>query len=44
VDTRTGDEMFVGLELSKRKVTENIYEIVVVKNAFKGVVNPKTVK
>ena len=44
VDARSGDEILVGLELSKRKITENIYEIVVVKNAFKSTAQPGLIK
>lgn len=44
VDGRTGDETLVGLELSKRRITENIYEIVVVKNAFKSSAQPILIK
>ena len=44
VDPRSGDEVSVGLELSKRKAAENIYEIVVVKNAFKSTTQPGLIK
>lgn len=44
VDPRSGDEVSVGLELSKRKAAENIYEIVVVKNAFRSTTQPGLIK
>ena len=43
-DPRSGDEVLVGLELSKRKIAENIYEIVVVKNAFKSTIQSGLIK
>ncbi|HEY9007119.1 MAG TPA: tetratricopeptide repeat protein [Ohtaekwangia sp.] len=39
IDRQSGEEVFVGLELSKRKTTENRYEMVVVKNSFKRITN-----
>lgn len=43
-DPRSGDEILVGLELSKRKMAENIYEIVVVKNAFRSTIQNGLIK
>jgi tetratricopeptide (TPR) repeat protein len=43
-DPRSSDEVLVGLELSKRKTAENIYEIVVVKNAFKNTIQSGLIK
>lgn len=43
-DPRSGDEVLVGLELSKRKAADNIYEIVVVKNAFKSTIPTGVIK